>query len=220
VEFNARISGLANYWRTRYGKRVLKVSLPVTTWDKRDLFYLNNRGYKAVAWALAEQFVMAASMDWITNDRPWQPDGPQGPATPGPPANHEEGQETSNESATTTSWANSALAPAGNASTNNASAARSVPKLPRDIEPTEDDPFPVPDIYRLDPKPDKSGKMVCTQKRPEDAPSGEEILQAVFQGMSEEDWVSKIGCNTTEMCRHSIMNTPVCILPMPLAAHS
>lgn len=182
VEFNARISGLANYWRTRYGKRVLKVSLPVTTWDKRDLFHLNDRGYKAVAWALAEQFVMAASMDWITNDGPWQPDGPQGPAIPGPPADREEGPETSKESATTADQENPAFDPVGNASISNAFAARSEP-IPRDIEPTDDDPFPVPDMYRLDPEPDKSGMMVCTQKRPRDAPSGEDILQAVFQGI-------------------------------------
>ncbi|KAF2116952.1 SGNH hydrolase-type esterase domain-containing protein [Lophiotrema nucula] len=202
VEFNARLSGLANYWRTRYGKRVLKVSLPVTTWDKRDLFYLDDRGYKGVAWALAEQFAMAASMDWITNDRPWEPDGPQGPAIPGPPGDQQV-QKRQEEPDASSSGTHSPPAPVSTAI-----ATSPGPKLRRDIEPSEDDPFPVPDIYRLDPNPDKSGTFICTQKRPDDAPSGEEILEAVYQGMSQDDWINKIGCNTTEICRRSIMNTP------------
>jgi hypothetical protein len=206
VELNARLSGLANYWRTRYGKRVLKVSLPVTTWDNTDLFHLNDRGYKGVAWALAEQFVMAASMDWITNDRNWQPDGPQGPAVPGPPGDPAQGQEIPKAPSASPNVAHNHPA-----SGSTAPVATSEPKLRRYIEPTEEDPFPVPDIYRLDPNPKKSGKFVCTQKRPDGAPSGEDILEAVFQGMSQDDWLNKIGCNTTEICRRSIMNTPVCI---------
>ncbi|KAF2266403.1 hypothetical protein CC78DRAFT_578440 [Lojkania enalia] len=179
------------------------LSLPVTTWDKRDLFHLNDRGFKGVAWALAEQFVMAASMDWITNDRPWEPDGPQGPAVPGPPGDPEQDQEIPKEPGASPDVAHSPPAPVRTAPT-----AMSKLKFPRDIEPTEEDPFPVLDIYRLDPNLDKSGIFVCTQTRPVSAPSGEEILEAVFQGMGQDDWTNKIGCNTTEICRRSIMNTP------------
>ncbi|KAF2176814.1 hypothetical protein K469DRAFT_678092 [Zopfia rhizophila CBS 207.26] len=178
VEFNARLSGLANYWRTRHNRRVLKVSLPLTTWHKRDLFLPSRRGYNAIAWSIAEQLVMAGSMNWITNDRNDDDETP-GPAIPGPPTRG--GPR-----------ARQARSPS--------------PKIHRRDIP---DPEATPPQYQLLPDPVKDGTIICTQKRPDGAPGGDDILASLYQGKSQWDWVHQVGCNTTEICKNSLFDTAV-----------
>lgn len=171
VEYNARLSGLANYWRTAHGKRVLKVSVPLTTRHKRDLFLPNRDGYNAIAWSIAEQMVIAESMGWL--------DDPPGPAVPGPP----------NPSPTPTNQARSP----------------SITKVARDTQ----DRYVIPPRYQLPPDPGPTGDLICTQQRPEGAPSGDEILASLLQGMDKFEWVHHVACNTTEICKNSLFDTPV-----------
>lgn len=177
VEFNARLSGLANYWRTRYNRRVLKVSLPLTTVEKRDVFLPDRRGYTAIAWSIAEQLVMAGSMNWITDDS--NDDETPGPAVPGPP---NPGESQARRADSPSSRVHERELPSRKA---------------------------IPPQYQLLPDPVKDGTFICTQKRPDGAPSGDDILASLFQGKSRFDWAHQVVCNTTEMCKNSIFDTSV-----------
>jgi hypothetical protein len=189
VEFNARLSGLANYFRTRYNRRVLKVSTPLTTWHKQSVFMPNRRGYNVMAWAIAEQLVFAASMDWVVNDYDQNPREP-GPAIPGPPKPN--------------------LTPARR-SPSAASASlrrRGVP-----------DPNFVPPQYQTMENPVTNGTIICTQKRPEGAPEGKYILSSLLWGPGTEGiqkWAEAVGCNATEICKKSIFNTSASIVYLEL----
>jgi hypothetical protein len=157
VEFNARLSGLANYFRARYNRRVLKVSAPLTTWHKQSVLMPNRRGYNAMAWAIAEQLVFAASMDWIVNDYDQNPREP-GPAIPGPP-NPNPTPARRSPSAASASLRR-----------------RGVP-----------DPNFVPPQYQLMENPVTNGTVVCTQKRPEGAPEGKYILNSLLRGKQDTE---------------------------------